>query len=109
MLELHAQNNTGILPFKLPPTFKKASQSYKLWQLQSQPQLDFKLLKDFDGQTLTRLYRPTWNTFFLINKLNVSNGERNIQGFGPTNFRIPYSMYSRKYDAFFEARERQNY
>lgn len=62
---------------------------------------------EFSGQTLTRLYRPTL-TKGIINELQVSYGtEKTVQGFGYTNRTIPFYMYSRKYDAFYEALGRQ--
>jgi len=88
VLRIYAQNGSSAFQFQLTSSaFRKISQSPKLWQLQVQPQLPVKQFKGFDGQTLTRMYRPTWSTSFFINELNVSNGERNIQGFGQTNYR----------------------
>jgi hypothetical protein len=67
----------------------------------------FQNLNPFDGQSLSRYYRPTYSTNGMVSELGVTNGERNLSGVGRSSTRIPFYMYVRKYDAFFEFREKQ--
>jgi len=61
----------------------------------------------FNEQGLKRLYFPTWATY-LADERNVSNGEQNITpGFG--DYKMPFYVYFRKYDAIYEAIERQKH
>ena len=62
----------------------------------------------YNGQDLSRLYQPVWNTNNRINELSISFGDNQTFGFGNKNKKIPFSQYARKYDAFYDAHQRQN-
>ncbi len=62
-------------------------------------------LNAYNSQMITRIYTPTYSKGKqALYSPNVSNGERNIQGLG--SVRIPFSVYFRKYDSFYDLRER---
>jgi len=86
-------------------TTKKTSPKLSLPLLPSSTKI--KIYSSFNGQPLTRLYSPTWATY-LADERNVSNGEQNITpGFG--DYKMPFYVYFRKYDAIYEAIERQKH